>query len=129
MRTFFLFHISEYAVAMEISQYISMYKSNWVSFLLEDYIFQTSSKVLKLAPKILLKFPLTSRRHTENMKNGIKCVTELVLAAVLQKTHSDFLYSLLVALKASILRLCTPDIPVQCFKESKYRFSKRESEK
>lgn len=46
------------------------------------------------------------------MKNGIKCVTELVLAAVLQKTHGDFLYSLLVTIKASILSSCTPDIPV-----------------
>lgn len=46
------------------------------------------------------------------MKNGIKCVTELVLAAVLQKTHGDFLYSLLVTIKASILSSCTPYIPV-----------------
>lgn len=68
IRTFSLFHISEYAADMEISHDISTCKSNWVLFLLEDYAFQTSSKIIKLAPKILLKFPLTSRWHTENVK-------------------------------------------------------------
>lgn len=63
------------------------------------------------------------------MKNGIECVRELVLVAVLQKTHSDFLYSILVTIKASILSLCIPVIPVQCFKEPKYTFSKCVSEK
>lgn len=63
------------------------------------------------------------------MKNCIKRVTELVRVAVFQNTHGDFLYSLLVTIKASIISLCTPDIPVLCFKEPKYRFSKRESEK
>lgn len=61
IRTFSLLRISEYVADMKISQDISMYKSNCVLFLLEDYTFQTISKVLKLTPKILLKFPLTSR--------------------------------------------------------------------
>lgn len=127
IRTFSLFHTSEYAADMEISHDISMCKSNWVLFLLEDYTFQTSSKIINLAPKILLKFPLTSRWHTENVKKMHKMCYRTGACSSTSKTPGDFLYSFLVTIKASILSLCTPDILIQYLKEPKCRFSKHES--
>lgn len=62
------------------------------------------------------------------MKNGIKHITDVMLAAVLQKLI-PILYSPSVAFKVSIFSLCIPDIPAKFFKEPRNRPSKCEPEK
>lgn len=63
------------------------------------------------------------------MKNGIKHVTDVMLAAVLQKLIAIFLYTPSVAFKVSIFSLLIPDIPAKFFKEPRNRPLKCEPEK